>query len=423
MRAIVSPGRVEGSLVAPPSKSHFQRVCAAALLHRGTTTIHNGGKSTDDLAAFQIMQDLGAQVVAASDNWVKIQSDGVNPAQEEIHCGESGLSARLFTPIAALASKPVLITGSGSLLTRPMHEFKSSLPALGVRLDAADGTLPFTVQGPLKARSLTIDGSVSSQFASGLLFALSDAATEPITLTVQNAKSLPYLWMSQDVLHRIGRPIEEIETGVYRLDPALFTEEEEVTIVVEGDWSSASPLLVAACTTGEVTVQIEYNTLQADAVIMQLLEKVGAKLSWLKNDQLRIEKHELHALEHDCTDSPDLIPILSVLAAACEGTSRISGLHRLIHKESNRIETTSHMLLQAGIPFSIEDDTLIIEGPATPKSCIVSSYNDHRIAMSAAILALRADGPITVEGAEAIRKSYPDFFRNLQDLGVSVQMI
>lgn len=417
MRAVVSPGQVLGSVSAPPSKSYFQRACAAALLHRGETDITFLGKSEDDLAALRIMQDLGAKVYRFHDDFLRITSHGVSPVRGSIHCGESGLAARLFTPIAALSSTRIRINGEGSLRKRPMREFGTLLPSLGVKLSGFKGTLPFSVQGPLEGNSVEVDGSISSQFASGLLFALSDAATRAVTLTIRNATSLPYLRMTQAVLEKMGRPVAEVEQDVYCIDPSRFRYEQRISITTEHDWSSAAPFLVAGCTAGEVGVGgIRRSSLQADVEIVDVLQKAKAKISWKDEDYLRVRSSELTAFEHDCTHAPDLVPILAVLASACKGESRIGGLHRLTHKESNRTETTTELLSRAQIPYRIEADTLIVEGSRIPKSCTINSHNDHRIVMAATILALRADGPVVIENADAVRKSYPDFFRDLQSI-------
>lgn len=423
MQAVVSPGRVLGSIAAPPSKSYFQRACAAALLHRGETDISFLGNSEDDLAALRIMQDLGAKIYRFHDDFLRITSQGVSPVRGGIHCGESGLAARLFTPIAALASIRIRINGERSLRKRPMQEFGTVLPSLGVKLLGFKGTLPFSVLGPLEANSIEVDGSVSSQFASGLLFALSDAVRCTTTLTVRNATSRPYLRMTQAVLEKIGRPIAEVEQGVYCIDPSRFRHEQMIAITTEHDWSSAAPFLVAGCTAGEVGVGgIRLDSFQADVELVEVLKKAKAKISWENDDYLRARISELTAFDHDCTHAPDLIPILTILATACEGQSHISGLYRLTHKESDRTKTTSALLIALGIIHSIENDAFVVTGPQTPRGNTVSSYNDHRIVMAAAIAALRADGPVTIEGAEAVRKSYPAFFDDLRKLGVRVEV-
>ncbi len=185
---------------------------------------------------------------------ITIISKGINPISSSINCGESGLSARLFAPIAALSNRPINIEGNGSLLHRPMQLLNDILPALNVSLPGFSGHIPFTVSGPLQPASIRLDGSISSQFISGILFALSYSATEPVTITVDNLKSKPYIDLTLDILSRFGKPIQHNDHKTFHIDPATFHTPATVEIIVEGDWSSAAFFLVAGAIAGNVTV-------------------------------------------------------------------------------------------------------------------------------------------------------------------------
>ena len=394
----------------------MQRACAAALLHKGKTTIQNPGVSEDDKAALGIIQQLGA-TVTFFDNRIEIVSDGVMPVNDHIFCGESGLSTRLFAPIAALSNKLIRIDGSGSLLQRPMNELGHILPELDVQVTNFTGKIPFEVQGPLQARDIKIDGSVSSQYLSGLLFAYCYSATADVTIAVDELKSKPYIDMTLQVLAHFGRLVHHEDYKVFHIYPDLFTNVKEVELTIEGDWSSAAVFLVAGAIGGEVAIEgLDMDSLQADKFILKILEATGVPLSY-EGTVLKISRSRLRPIEYDLTHCPDIFPIVAVLASCCDGESYISGMHRLWHKESNRAESIAEMLLQFDVFFSIEDDMLCITGNEGIWGCYVDSYKDHRIVMAASAAALRADGRVIIDNAEAVNKSYPGFFADLVSLG------
>ena len=190
MIARISPGYIKGTITAPASKSAMQRACALALLHRGKTVIQNPGNSNDDLAALRVIQALGAEVVHEN-GAIVVLSDGEVKGAGIINCGESGLAFRMFAPIAALASSEITLTGEGSLLKRPMHFFDTVFPQLGVEVSSQNGFLPLRIKGPLTAKDITIDGSSSSQYLTGLLFAFGKTARQPVEIKVENLKSKP----------------------------------------------------------------------------------------------------------------------------------------------------------------------------------------------------------------------------------------
>jgi 3-phosphoshikimate 1-carboxyvinyltransferase len=421
MKVRVEPGNISGIIAAPPSKSMTQRAYAAALLHRGKTIIHNAGRSDDENAALQIIQQLGANVILHTDvphlqgvaHLTEIESNGINPISGAINCGESGLAARLFTPIAALSAKEILIKGRGSLLQRPMGGFAEVLPALNIDLSGFNGFVPFSIKGPLQARSVKVDGTGGSQFLSGLLFALAYVATGPITIEVRGLKSIPYIDLTLEVLAHFGKPVTHDDHTMFYIDPAFFINKGTVEMKIEADWSSAAFLLVAGAIAGNISVQnLQVNSTQADRAILDILKDIGAEIS-MDNDSISVKRSPLQAFEFDATHCPDLFPVLSVLAACCDGESYVKGVHRLFHKESNRAESISEMLQDFDVPFSLEDDMLCITGVKKLQGTIINSYNDHRIVMAAAVGALRANGPVDILQTDAVNKSYPGFFNDL----------
>ncbi len=405
MQAIINPGNIQGTVSLPASKSMMQRVCACALLHKGKTKVTNPGNSNDDKAAISIIQKLGATVDCISDNAIEIISNGVAPQSASIDCMESGLSARLFIPVAALSTKGVTITGSGSLLQRPMTEYIRLLPELGVTVIAAGEGLPLSVEGPLTPANITLNGSMSSQFLSGLLMAFAFTATEPVTINVTNLNSKPYIDLTIQVLQQFGKFVQHYNYQSFTISPAI-PNTQDVNIEIEADWSAAANFIVARAITG-ADVQLNnlnYQSTQADKAILNVVTDTK------------------DAFDFDATNCPDLFPVLSIYAACCHGESSITGLHRLVHKESNRIETIMAMLDSLGVTYLIEDDTLTIQGGQIFNGCTIQAYNDHRIVMAGAIAALTAKGPVTIQGTEAVSKSYPDFFNALSALGVNCKL-
>ncbi len=426
MKVSVSPSAIKGILPAPSSKSSMQRACAAALLHKGITYIYNAGISNDDKAALSIIECLGA-AVKIDEGKITITSNGFSanskPDKTEVSCGESGLSFRMFAPIIAICAEPILLTGTGSLLKRPMNFFDEVLPQLHVQVKSKDGYLPLLITGPLMPEPINIDGSLSSQFLTGLLFAFAAAATKTETIFVNDLKSKPYIDLTLDVMRKFGYNITQQNYECFTIGPpSLQTGTIEYT--VEGDWSSASFLLVAGAIAGTVTVTItglDENSAQADKAIMKVLNDCGATISKNENS-IKISKANLKAFAFDATDCPDLFPPLAALACYCDGISIISGTHRLAAKESNRAETLQQIFGEMDINILLINDEMHITGGKV-NAASVSSHHDHRIAMAAAIAALGATGPIEISNAEAINKSYPQFYRDMKKLGTSITTI
>lgn len=416
MQVTVSPATIKGSVTANPSKSAMQRAVAAALLAKGKTIIRNPGLSNDCLAALEVAENLGAKIKREHD-FFEITSNGVHPFYDEINCGESGLGIRMFTPIAALSSLPITIEGHGSLTTRPMDFFEQVLPQLDVKCTTNGGKLPLLIQGPLQPKDITIDGSLSSQFLTGLLMAYG-AAAENVTITVKDLKSKPYIALTLQLMAHFGVRVEEKNFETFHFGPQQAYKSCDYT--VEGDWSGAAFLLVAAAVAGKAEVQhLNTSSAQSDKAILEALEKAGTQMM-SGVFTVNIVKGDLKAFEFDATDCPDLFPPLVALAANCNGTTKIKGVGRLAHKESDRGLTLQQEFGKMGISIDLEGDLMLVHGGTGIKGAQVHSHNDHRIAMACAVAALTADGPVVIDNAEAINKSYPEFYDHLELLGAHV---
>lgn len=429
----------------------MQRACAAALLRVGETIIRHPGHSNDDKAALGVIRDLGAEVVTMEDGSIRIRSKGVTAGEVvgatgevvgkagalEVNCGESGLGLRMFAPIIGLSGAMTRVSGEGSLLNRPMDFFDEVFPQLGIRVVSNKGRLPLEIQGPLQPRDIEIDGSLSSQFLTGLLFAFYAARASDVTIRVRHLKSKPYIDLTLQVMKHFGWHVEnrDYEEFYFGRTPGgsvggspgegdsgapgrVHTGSLEYT--VEGDWSGGAFLLVAGAVAGPITVKgLDGWSTQADKAILQALCDCGASIE-TGEDDIRIGPGRFKAFRFDATDCPDLFPPLVALAAYCEGTTVISGVSRLAHKESNRGLTLQEEFGKMGIAIDLAGDNMLVRGGAV-KGARVHSRHDHRIAMACAVAALRADRELIIEDAQAIDKSYPDFYRDLQQMGGEIK--
>jgi 3-phosphoshikimate 1-carboxyvinyltransferase len=417
----IHPSNITGTILSPRSKSSMQRACAAALLRKGITEIHQPGSSNDDLASLDVIQKLGA-VIERKGGFVRVQSQGVQPVSSEVNCGESGLGIRMFTPIAALSSRALEITGSGSLVARPMHFFDEIFPHLGILIKSNEGKLPLMVQGPLIPANITVDGSLSSQFLTGLLMAYSAAGASGVEITVNDLKSKPYIDLTLSVMRSFGMSVPEIknyERFIFHARPRN-AEKKVLKYSVEGDWSGAAFLIVAGTIAGDITITgLQPASVQADKAILHALEAAGGKY-FFEEEDLHVFTASLRPFNFDATECPDLFPPLAALAAYAHGQSVIKGVNRLAHKESNRALTLQQEFGKLGIRITLSGDDMLIDGGTKLHGAKTHSHHDHRIAMAMAVAALGAGGPVIIEDAEAINKSYPAFYTDLQLLGAGV---
>jgi 3-phosphoshikimate 1-carboxyvinyltransferase len=414
----------------------MQRACAAALLHRGTTRILNPGHSNDDLAAIDVIQKLGAIVKTEDASKEKINStsiivhsNGVQPIGDTMNCGESGLGIRMFTPIAALSDQSITVEGIGSLLNRPMHFFDTIFPKLGIEIQSQAGYLPIQIKGPLKPANIEVDGSLSSQFLTGLLMAFAATENTNAVIEVQGLKSKPYIDLTLSVLNTFGWKVQhqDYKRFEFLAHPPLA---DHIDYTVEGDWSGAAFLLVAGAIAGPIVVKgVQLNSTQADKAVIQALKDAGASIDINENAiQIGPAKDKagvvgsLKAFEFDATHCPDLFPPLVALAAVCNGVTILHGVSRLAHKESDRGLTLQKEFAKLGIRIELNEDRMMVYGGTGIKGAEVFSQHDHRIAMACGVAALCADGPITITDAEAVNKSYTDFFKHLQHLGAKVDL-
>ena len=278
------------------------------------------------------------------------------------------------------------------------------------------GKLPLEIQGPLQPCNIGIDGSLSSQFLTGLLFSFSAAGAKDVTIRVNHLKSKPYIDLTLQVMKHFGWAVENRNYEEFYFNGGGNSPAGKLEYTVEGDWSGGAFLLVAGAIAGPIVVRgLDTWSTQADKAILQALCDCGARIQ-VGEESIEIGPGALRAFHFDATDCPDLFPPLVTLAAYCEGTTVITGVSRLAHKESNRGLTLREEFGKMGIAIDLVGDKMLVRGGEV-KGARVHSRHDHRIAMACAVAALRAGGEVTIDEAEAIDKSYPDFYRDLQQLG------
>lgn len=408
MQKCVKPAVINGTITAPSSKSEMQRAVAAAYLTRQTCTIRNPSFCDDAHAALRIIHTLGATVTMTPG---QIEIAPGPPADTlRLDCGEAGLCLRMFAAIAALGAREVTLIGQGGLQQRPIGMLEQPLRDLGVTCRTANGFLPLTLTGPLRAGVTTVDASITSQFLTGLLMALPlcDGVSE---IFVPQLKSKPYIDMTLALLRAFGIQLEHEEFRRFRITgPQLY---QPVTYNVEGDWSGAAFLLVAGAIAGAARVEnLDAQSLQADRAILDALHRAGAQVSIGKNF-VKAQQAELRGFDFDATDCPDLFPPLVALASCCRGVSTFLGATRLRHKESDRAAALRTEFGKLGIAVSVDGDRLTVTGGAI-QGGDVASHHDHRIAMACAVVSLRSRTGVTIHDAECVAKSYPAFFDDLE---------
>ncbi len=409
----VIPGTYQGIISIPSSKSDGQRAILAAALSNGISTIYNLGLSDDESAMLAAVKQLGATIEQETDQSWTFKGIADFPAMAELFMHESGLGTRLITGICAAHEGRFKITGSGSILKRSMDFFDIYLPYFGAEIKTNNGHLPFEISHPMQGAQVIIDGSQSSQYVSSMLMALPLLPTES-RLEVENLKSIPYLKMTLNTLAKFGISILQQDLKYFII--AGNQKYLSTTYTVEGDWSSASYWLVASALGQKCSVVgLDLSSLQADKKILKAFEAASCSVVY-SEDTISIQGENRTSFEFDATHCPDLFPALATLASMCAGESRILGVNRLVNKESNRGEALKTEFAKLGVPIHLEGDLMRIEGQKEISGGIVSSHNDHRIAMCLAIAGLFSISPITILEPDCVSKSYADFWMDLEAL-------
>lgn len=402
MDIIINPKKLSGKVTVPPSKSVAHRMIIAAALAEGRSEISNLYPSADILATMDCMRNLGAQIDFSGDTAV-INGIGNAPETASLDCNESGSTLRFLIPVACAMGVKTEFIGSGRLPQRPITPYLEEFPKHGITFDY-NNTMPFSVSGKLMGGKFYVDGGISSQFITGLIFALPLLEEDSEIVLTSHLESKPYVDITLGTLRDFGCEVTENENGYYIKGKQKY---KPLCGVVEGDYSQAAFFEVADALGSDIEISgLNVNSFQGDKKIVEICRKIV----YNKNGVLK-------PFDIDCSDIPDLVPILSVLATFCEGKSRITNVTRLRIKECDRLSAMAQCLNRIGGKITEHSDSLEIEGVGTLEGGEVESFNDHRIAMSMAVAATRCKGSLKIKGAECVRKSYPDFFEVYEKLG------
>ena len=419
MTVYIRPGPPpSGVLAAPPSKSMAHRAVLCAALADGESRLTGLAHSQDIDATLAAAAALGAQV-EAGESWARIA--GAAPLQAPaapVDCCESGSTLRFLIPLAALTGRPVAFTGRGRLMQRPQSVYQELFASQGLRFEQEGDTL--TVAGPLRPGCFSLAGDVSSQFISGLLFALPLLDGDSRLCLKPPVESRSYIEMTRAAQSRFG--VASAWLDEYTLAVPGGQAYRPRDMAIEGDWSQAAFPAALGVLAGDVTVTgLEPGTLQGDAVILDILRRCGGRAEAVPGG-VRFQKSALHGTKIDLADCPDLGPILMALGLLCEGETVITNAGRLRLKESDRIAAMEQELRKLGGQIESDGGTVTIRrsalhAPAGP----LWGHNDHRVVMSLTVLAAAAGLPVQIDGAEAVAKSWPGFFAAVRQLGVEVQ--
>lgn len=406
----ITPKKLHGEVVVPPSKSVAHRMIIAAALANGRSTVTNLFPSEDILATMDCMRALGAEISFEGGTAV-IEGIEKTPDKAVLDCRESGSTLRFLIPITCALNVRAEFLGRAKLPQRPITPFTDEFPKHGITFDfskAESGcTLPCSVSGKLTAGRFEIKGDISSQFITGLMFAFPLLGGDSEIVLTSPLQSKPYVDITIGVLRDFGCVVSETESGYFikgnrRLIP--------FSGAVEGDYSQSAFFYTANALGSDLRIGgLNENSSQGDKKIVEICENFA--------------KSNGAPFEIDCSDIPDLVPILSVLACFCKGTSRITNVARLRIKECDRLAAMEECLNAVGGKVTSGVDFLEIEGVNALKGGEINGHNDHRIPMAMAIAATRCEKPLIIRGAECVRKSFPNFFDVYRTLGGEVEEI
>ncbi len=413
MKLLLSPSKLNGTVSAPPSKSCMHRALICAAAADKPTKIICKSFSKDIEATMGCLISLGAQIEYCEDGVT------VYPIEESgeciLDCLESGSTLRFMLPFAAALGRKCTFTGAERLGKRPLLPLCAALNTHGVKTEYEGSFLPCNIEGRLSSGIYEIPGNISSQFITGLLFALGVVGGGEIRTTTP-LKSGPYIDITTDIQKKFGINVIKTENGYIVPEGQKYTPPG--VIEIEGDYSNGAFWLVAGAIGSRESItctSLREETFQGDSKIVDILTLMGADIRREK-DSVTVHRSKLKAIEIDSSDIPDLVPILCVAATAAEGTTVFKNIQRLREKESDRVKTTVDMIRALGGIIAFDENTISVMGsPLT--GGIVTSANDHRIAMSAAIASLRCSGEVIIDMAEAVSKSYPDFYEKFTLLG------
>lgn len=429
MKIKIKPGNLKGTIEIPPSKSYSHRaVIAAALAENGKKSkIDNLKFSVDITTTTDIMENWGAEIERFESALEIIGNGGkVLPRDKYVQCNESGSTIRFLIPVGITSKNELVFDGKGKLVDRPLDSYYRIFDKQGLKYETTGGKLPLTVNGKLKPGNYEIDGNISSQFITGLLYALPLLDGDSKLIINKNLESKGYVDLTLEILKLAG--IEIVNNDYKSFDIRGNQTYKPFDYTVEGDYSQVAFWIVAGIISAnrdnEVKcLHVNKNSLQGDREIIEIVTRMGANLE-IFDDYVIVKPSKTKGTIIDISQCPDIGPVLTVLAALSEGETRIINGERLRIKESDRITSIKTELNKLGGNVSEEGDSLIIQGVEGFRGGVtVNAWNDHRIAMSLAIASTRCEREIILEEAESVRKSYPHFWDDFVKMGGEIEVI
>lgn len=415
MKLTVKSDNICGTARMPSSKSAAHRAIIAAAIAKGTSRISGVTLCDDVKATLNGVCALGANVRFDSDD-ILITGIENAPQSAEIDCVESGSTVRFLIPLAATYGVNATFVGHGRLPERPLDDIIDALTPHGIScVQLTQKSLPLSISGISDGSEYRIAGNISSQYLTGLLLSSCVHGGE-IKLST-DLESAPYVDMTVDMIRRFGGSVS-VENGKYTVSGSLQARD----IYVEGDWSSAAFLFEAAALGGEVNISgLDEKSYQGDKKCAEIFRKIGADVNF-RDGIYNVRKNQIRPFDLDASQVPDLVPAIAVTLAFADGKSLIYNARRLRIKESDRLKAVADNLEKMGIKTELTDDSLTVFG-GIPHSAEIDSFNDHRIAMAFSAAAVAINGGITVNGAQSVAKSFPDFYKVFNSVGGDVSVI
>ena len=429
MKIKIKPSTLNGKIEIPPSKSYSHRAVIAAALAESEkkSMIDNLKFSVDITTTTDIMENWGAKIKRFESALEIVGNDGrVVPKDKYVQCNESGSTIRFLIPVGITSTNELIFDGKGKLVDRPLDSYYKIFEEQGLKYETTGGKLPLTVNGKLKAGNYEIDGNISSQFITGLLYALPLLDGDSKLTINKNLESKGYIDLTLGILQLAGIEIKNNDYKLFEIKGNQSYKPFDYT--VEGDYSQVAFWIVAGIISAnrdnEVKcLHVNKNSLQGDREIIEIVTRMGANLE-IFDDYVIVKPSKTKGTVIDISQCPDIAPILTVLAALSEGETRIINGERLRIKESDRITSIKTELNKLGANVAEKGDSLIIQGvQGFTGGVTVSAWNDHRIAMSLAVASSRCEKEIVLEEAESVRKSYPHFWDDFVKMGGEIEIV
>lgn len=406
---------LKGEINIPPSKSMCHRAIICAGLSEGISNVKNVVFSKDIDATIDAMNSLGVNIEKNNNDLVIKGNGDLEIINSNINCEESGSTLRFLIPLVSLMSKSVTFEGKGKLVERPLNPYYEIFKNQKIDYKNVKGKLPLTINGQLKSGEYKIKGDISSQFISGLLFALPILNGNSKVIITTELESKPYVDLTLDILKRFS--IDVINKNYKEFIIKGNQKYKAIDYSVEGDFSQAAFWLAAGILGADVSCSgLNMDSLQGDKAIIKIIKAMGGRIQ-IENDKVKALSCKIKSTVIDASQCPDLVPILTVLAALSEGKTEIINAARLRIKECDRLTAIRTELNKLGANIEEKPDGLVILGKENLKGGIVNSWNDHRIAMALAVASIKCSTPVTIEDSLCVRKSYPDFWNDFKKLG------